>query len=52
MDKKLLLRALKKYKSQANLARALNVSRQFINQLVKGHRPIPDDILDNIKGLF
>lgn len=52
MNKRLLNRALKKYKSQSSVARELGVSRQFIHQLVKGIRPIPNDIADKIRAIL
>ena len=52
MNKKLLLRAVKKCKSQSKLANRLEVSRQFVSQMVKGLRPVPLDIVEDLKRIL
>ena len=52
MNKKLFNKGLKKFKSQAKLARELNVSRQFVNQIVKDKRPVPDEVAERLKVLL
>jgi DNA-binding transcriptional regulator YdaS (Cro superfamily) len=49
---KTLLKAIKRAGSQSALAAELGFSRQFINQLVKGERPIPAHILIKLTELI
>jgi DNA-binding transcriptional regulator YdaS (Cro superfamily) len=44
MNKKLLNQAIKKAKNQNRLAIAIGVSRSFINQVVKGVRPMSPEL--------
>jgi DNA-binding transcriptional regulator YdaS (Cro superfamily) len=48
---KTLLKAIKRAGTQSALAVELGISRQFINQLVKGKRPIPKHILTKLTEL-
>jgi DNA-binding transcriptional regulator YdaS (Cro superfamily) len=48
MNKKLLNQAIKKAKNQNRLAISIGVSRSFINQVVKGVRPMSPELANKL----